>query len=203
MSGCNRRPHKLLKTHSNDTKSIKKRFLDLIYMGLRLGPFSSIAVFAVVSGHAGKACIIVVLKIAEHQQSHAGNVRHLVTSPTLSMSIVLPLEDMQELHVSVGMIIVVGTKIVVEEGSITGTAVQVGVLSVVPPPLPRRRGSRGGFILLLPPCIIILMVLLCPTPIGGLSCCGHHGSCSSSSCATAAATCIPWAISIAEYVIVQ
>jgi hypothetical protein len=74
MSGHNQRPHKSLKTHSNGTKSNMKQCLDLIYMGMRLGPFSSIDVFAVVGGHGSKAYIIIVLKLLEHHQSHAGIV---------------------------------------------------------------------------------------------------------------------------------
>jgi hypothetical protein len=73
MSGRDQCPHKLLKTRSNDIKSNMKRLLDLIYMKVRLGPFSSIIVFAVVGGRGGKACIIAVLKLAEHHESHAGN----------------------------------------------------------------------------------------------------------------------------------
>ncbi len=43
----------------------------------------------------------------------------------------VPMEDAQELHVSVVMIIaIVAPVVVVGEGSITGTATQVGVLSV-------------------------------------------------------------------------
>ncbi len=55
----------------------------------------------------------------------------------------MPLEDAQELHVVVVMFIVVAIAIIiVEEGSVTGTAARVGVLSVVPPPpLPRQGGS--------------------------------------------------------------
>jgi hypothetical protein len=52
-------------------------------MGVRLGPFSSIVVFAIVGGRSSKACIIIVLKLAEHHQSHAHDVGHLITSPTL------------------------------------------------------------------------------------------------------------------------
>jgi hypothetical protein len=52
-------------------------------MGVRLGPFSSIVVFAVVGGRGGEACIIVVLKLAERDQSHASDVGCLVTSLTL------------------------------------------------------------------------------------------------------------------------
>ncbi len=60
-----------------------KQLLDLIYMGVRLGPFSSIVVFAIFGGRGGEACIIIILKLAECHQSHAGNVGRLVTSPTL------------------------------------------------------------------------------------------------------------------------
>ncbi len=35
--GRDRRPHRSIKTHSNDTKSNMKRLLDLIYTGVRLG----------------------------------------------------------------------------------------------------------------------------------------------------------------------
>ncbi len=51
-----------------------KQLLDLIYMGVRLGPFSSVVIFAVFG---------VLLKLAERHQSHAGDVRRLITSPTL------------------------------------------------------------------------------------------------------------------------
>ncbi len=57
----------------------------------------------------------------------------------------VPLEDAQELHVSVVMIIVVVPTIVIAvgEGSVTGTAVRVGFLSIVPPPLfPCQGGQR-------------------------------------------------------------
>ena len=117
------------------------------------------------------------------------------------------LEEAQELHVVVVMIIVgvtivVFVVLVVGGGSVTGTATQGGVLSVVhPPPRPRQGVSRGGVILPSPPHIVILVVLFGPTHISGLSCHGPRGSCSNSCCAAAAATVIPLMISIAEYVV--
>jgi hypothetical protein len=43
MSGCGRRPHKLLKTCRNDTKCNMKQLLDLIYTGVGLGAMDSLS----------------------------------------------------------------------------------------------------------------------------------------------------------------
>ncbi len=42
MFSCNQRPHKLIKTHRNDTKNNMKQLLDLIYTGVSLGGMDSL-----------------------------------------------------------------------------------------------------------------------------------------------------------------